>query len=73
MAFGLSANWYQSRMVGGDVTIAWVDRGTGQPHAVDYFLESKHQVIRIVNCSIINNTLADMCMHTKIKFKTEPL
>ncbi len=47
MAFGLSGNQHRTKMIGGDVTIAWVDRGTGQPHAIDYYLESRHQVLEI--------------------------
>ncbi|XP_076651402.1 DM13 and DOMON_DOH domain-containing protein skeletor isoform X1 [Halictus rubicundus] len=43
MAFGISANPERSKMVGGDVAVAWVDKQSLQGYAVDYFLESKAQ------------------------------
>ena len=41
MAFGLSGSANSINMVGGDVTVAWVD---SEPHAEDYFLERREQV-----------------------------
>nr|XP_031843267.1 protein Skeletor, isoforms B/C isoform X1 [Nomia melanderi] len=43
MAFGLSADPERSRMVGGDVVVAWVDKQTLQGYAIDYFLDAKSQ------------------------------
>ena len=43
MAFGLSGRPNSIDMVGGDVTVAWIDRGS-QPHAEDYFLQRREQV-----------------------------
>jgi len=43
MSFGLSANPEKSMMIGGDVTVAWVDKQTLQGYAVDYFLDAKSQ------------------------------
>ncbi|KAL0103121.1 hypothetical protein PUN28_017449 [Cardiocondyla obscurior] len=43
MSFGLSADIDRSTMVGGDVTVAWVDKQTLQGYAVDYFLDAKSQ------------------------------
>ncbi|XP_011646237.1 protein Skeletor, isoforms D/E isoform X2 [Pogonomyrmex barbatus] len=43
MSFGLSADTETSTMVGGDVTVAWVDKQTLQGYAVDYFLDAKSQ------------------------------
>lgn len=46
MAFGLSGGNATNSMVGGDVTVAYVDKKTGRPYAVDYFLESRDYVRR---------------------------
>ncbi|XP_072755492.1 protein Skeletor, isoforms B/C isoform X1 [Anoplolepis gracilipes] len=43
MAFGLSADTEKSTMIGGDATVAWVDKQTLQGYAVDYFLDAKSQ------------------------------
>ncbi|XP_032665653.1 protein Skeletor, isoforms B/C isoform X1 [Odontomachus brunneus] len=43
MSFGLSANKEKSMMVGGDVTVAWVDKETLQGYAIDYFFDGKSQ------------------------------
>ncbi|XP_018392522.1 PREDICTED: protein Skeletor, isoforms B/C-like isoform X2 [Cyphomyrmex costatus] len=43
MSFGLSADTEKSAMVGGDVTVAWVDKQTLQGYAIDYFLDAKSQ------------------------------
>ncbi|CAL1686322.1 unnamed protein product [Lasius platythorax] len=43
MAFGLSADTEKSTMIGGDVTVAWVNKQTLQGYAVDYFLDAKSQ------------------------------
>ncbi|XP_018308259.1 protein Skeletor, isoforms B/C isoform X1 [Mycetomoellerius zeteki] len=43
MSFGLSADTEKSTMVGGDVTVAWVDKQTLQGYAIDYFLDAKSQ------------------------------
>ena len=32
MAFGTSGNDEKSQMIGGDVTVAWMDHGTGLAH-----------------------------------------
>ena len=44
VAFGLSANPSQVSMVGGDVTVAWINASTGAVSAVDYYLQSYSQV-----------------------------
>jgi len=44
MAFGLKGR----RTTGSDVTVAWVDKKTGQPHAVDYYLAAKTQARIII-------------------------
>jgi len=43
MAFGVSPDTEKSVMVGGDVTVAWVDKQTLQGYAIDYFLDAKSQ------------------------------
>lgn len=43
MAFGLSGDDAKSKMVGGDVTVAWVDKDTLKGHAIDYYLDAKSQ------------------------------
>jgi len=43
MAFGLSGEPDQSRMVGGDVTVAWMDHKSGKGYADDYYLDAKSQ------------------------------
>jgi len=43
MAFGLSGDRDRSRMVGGDVTVAWMDHGSGKGFAEDYYLDAKSQ------------------------------
>ncbi|XP_071633804.1 protein Skeletor, isoforms B/C isoform X1 [Temnothorax longispinosus] len=43
MSFGLSADTERSVMVGGDPTVAWVDKQTLQGYAIDYFLDAKSQ------------------------------
>jgi hypothetical protein len=43
MSFGLSGDDTRSKMIGGDVAVAWVDKTTLKGYAVDYFLESKSQ------------------------------
>lgn len=43
MAFGLSGDNSKSRMVGGDVTVAWVDKNTLKGQAKDYYLDAKSQ------------------------------
>nr|CAD7445311.1 unnamed protein product [Timema bartmani] len=43
MSFGLSGDDSRSRMIGGDVVVAWVDKDTLKGYAQDYFLDSKSQ------------------------------
>ncbi|XP_026829942.1 protein Skeletor, isoforms B/C isoform X3 [Ooceraea biroi] len=43
MSFGLSADVDRSMMLGGDVTVAWVDKQTLQGYAIDYILDAKSQ------------------------------
>nr|CAD7267981.1 unnamed protein product [Timema shepardi] len=43
MSFGLSGDNSRSRMIGGDVVVAWVDKDTLKGYAQDYFLDSKSQ------------------------------
>ncbi|KAL0276587.1 UNVERIFIED_CONTAM: hypothetical protein PYX00_004134 [Menopon gallinae] len=43
MSFGLSGDDTKSQMVGGDVTVAWVDKDTLKGHAYDYYLDAKSQ------------------------------
>ncbi|KAB7495687.1 Protein Skeletor, partial [Armadillidium nasatum] len=43
MAFGISGSDTRSAMVGGDVTVAWLDQVTGSGEAVDYILNAKSQ------------------------------
>lgn len=43
MAFGLSGDPDRSRMVGGDVTVAWMNHQSGKGYAEDYFLDAKSQ------------------------------
>ena len=39
MSFGLSGQLTHRAMVGADVVVAWLDRTSGQGHAVDYYLQ----------------------------------
>lgn len=43
MSFGVSADPENSVMVGGDVTVAWVNKLTGKGYSQDYYLEAKSQ------------------------------
>lgn len=43
MAFGLGKDDSKSDMNNADAVVTWVDRQSGQVHAVDYFLASKQQ------------------------------
>ncbi|TRY81057.1 hypothetical protein TCAL_09448 [Tigriopus californicus] len=43
MAFGLSGDPQRIKMIGGDVTVAWMDHNTGQGFAEDYYLDAKSQ------------------------------
>ena len=43
MGFGLSGDDERTKMVGGDVTIAWMDHASGQGYAEDYYLDAKSQ------------------------------
>jgi len=43
MAFGRSGPDRNASMVGGDVTIIWIEKQLGRPQAVDYFLKSRQQ------------------------------
>jgi serine protease inhibitor ecotin len=43
MSFGLSADGTRSKMIGGDVVVAWVDKTTLKGYANDYFLDAKSQ------------------------------
>lgn len=43
MSFGLSGDDTRSKMVGGDVVVAWVDKDTLKGYADDYFLDAKSQ------------------------------
>lgn len=45
-AFGLSGAEGRTLMIGGDVTVAWLDATTGKFHADDYILSAKSQVNR---------------------------
>lgn len=43
MSFGLSGDKSRSRMVGGDVVVAWVDKDSLKGYAEDYYLDAKSQ------------------------------
>ncbi|XP_075986894.1 DM13 and DOMON_DOH domain-containing protein skeletor isoform X2 [Anticarsia gemmatalis] len=43
MSFGVSGHPQHSQMVGGDPTVAWVDKATLKGFAVDYYLDAKSQ------------------------------
>lgn len=45
MAFGLGKDDSKSDMENADAVVAWVDRQSGQVHAVDYFLGAKMQCV----------------------------
>ena len=44
MGFGISGRDSSTYMVGADATIAWLDKTTGRPDAVDYHLAGRFQV-----------------------------
>jgi len=44
MAFGISGGEGRTRMIGGDVTVAYFNRDDAKFHADDYFLSAKSQV-----------------------------
>lgn len=65
MAFGVSGDNQKTQMVGGDPTVAWVDKRTLKGYAEDYYLDAKSQcagvrgscpderlVVRIVSLSV---------------------
>ena len=58
MAFGLSGSSNSINMVGGDVTVAWVD---SEPHAEDYFLDSRRTV-----CTINAWYIKDLTFHVMV-------
>ena len=39
MGFGLSGDDDRTKMVGGDVTVAWMDHSTGKGHTYTYIYE----------------------------------
>merc|ERR1712226_714767 len=43
MGFGLSGDNERTKVVGGDVTVAWMDHASGQGYAEDYYLDAKSQ------------------------------
>lgn len=43
MGFGLSGDNERTKMIGGDVTVAWMDHASGQGYAEDYYLDAKSQ------------------------------
>jgi len=43
MAFGLSGDPRRTKMIGGDVTVAWMDHNSGKGYAEDYYLDAKSQ------------------------------
>ncbi|XP_038219632.1 protein Skeletor, isoforms B/C isoform X2 [Zerene cesonia] len=43
MSFGISGDAEHTQMVGGDVTVAWVNKSTLKGYAVDYYLDAKSQ------------------------------
>jgi hypothetical protein len=43
VAFGLSGAEKRTRMVGGDVVVAWMEHDTGKGFANDYYLDAKSQ------------------------------
>lgn len=43
LSFGLSPDKAHSRMIGADVTVAWVDKVSGRGFANDYYLDAKSQ------------------------------
>ena len=43
MAFGLSGDPRRTKMIGGDVTVAWMDHSSGKGYAEDYYLDAKSQ------------------------------
>jgi len=43
MAFGLSGDPFRTKMVGGDVTVTWMDQRSGKGYAQDYYLDAKSQ------------------------------
>lgn len=51
MAFGLGKDDSKSDMENADAVAAWVDRQTGQVHAVDYYLGAKGQCINDTGAS----------------------
>lgn len=51
MAFGLGKDDSKSEMNNADAVVTWVDRNTGQVHAVDYFLGSKQQCVNDITGS----------------------
>lgn len=45
MGFGLSGSDHRSQMNNADVVVAWIDKTTGTPRAVDYRLRDFSQVV----------------------------
>ncbi|XP_011185921.1 protein Skeletor, isoforms B/C isoform X2 [Zeugodacus cucurbitae] len=43
MSFGVSKSREESKMIGSDVVVAWVEKDTGKGFAVDYYLSDKSQ------------------------------
>ncbi|XP_050318920.1 protein Skeletor, isoforms B/C isoform X1 [Bactrocera neohumeralis] len=43
MSFGVSKTHEESKMIGSDVVVAWVEKDTGKGFAVDYYLSDKSQ------------------------------
>lgn len=61
MAFGLGKDDSRSDMNNADAVVTWVDRTSGQVHAIDYFLGSKQQ------CQVdINGVASGSCPDVKL-------
>lgn len=58
MAFGMGKDDSKSDMSNADAVVTWVDRVSGQVHAVDYFLGAKQQCANDPRGSCPDNKLA---------------
>ncbi len=62
MAFGLSGDERQTQMIGGDVTVAWMDHDSGKGYAEDYFLDAKSQCAGM----FLHVSFMDFCLLTLV-------
>lgn len=68
MSFGVSKNREESKMIGSDVVVAWVEKDTGKGFAVDYYLSDKSQCSGGLGVCPKVNIEVKYCLTRAVKF-----